>query len=386
MFGIYRHIYNSTVERFHDLEIDASQEYEVMQKLTKLDGEWSQPFYSQLLTASKQAAVTEFFTQLKTNLKKGGKFEMKFKSKLHVPQQCLPYGSCKVIAANSTIVLPYNPEGNTFSFKEIVLFMKHGVPEALKTRNDSTFLREQVKIIMSRNGNLHVVVPLTFSQHEQEEGHGVQQRVRVVSLDPGVRTFQTFYTPDGLCGKIGTFSGDDDEGVGGNGLEKITVLLRQIDKTISKLSKPMVLTAKKRRRLKRSKFRQIDRVKNVRIDFHRKTCVWLLRNFDVILLPVFKVHDMVSNLSSKTCRAMYTWSHYAFKQRLLDMSQKYTHKKVLIVNEAYTTRTCGKCFTVNNNVGVSKVFSCPQCGLQSDRDIHAARNILLRYVPDLFVL
>ena len=83
---------------------------------------------------------------------------------------------------------------------------------------------------------------------------------------------------------------------------------------------------------------------------------------------------------------MYTWAHYAFKQRLLEMSQKYTHKKVLIVNEAYTTRTCGNCFVVNNNVGASKVFCCVHCDLEADRDVHAARNILLRYVPDLFVL
>ena len=74
------------------------------------------------------------------------------------------------------------------------------------------------------------------------------------------------------------------------------------------------------------------------------------------------------------------------EQRLLEMSQKYTHKKVLIVNEAYTTRTCGNCFVVNNNVGASKVFCCVHCDLEADRDVHAARNILLRYVPDLFVL
>ena len=372
MFGIYRHIYNTTVEQYKEFGLDVSQEYEVRQMITALDGEWSLPFYAELPTASKQKAVTEFFTQLKTNLKKGGKFEMKFKSKLHSPQQCLPYGSCKVIADNSTIVLPYNPGGNKSSFKEIVLFMKQGVPEALKTRNDTKFIREEVKILRSRNGNLHVVIPITLSQHQEDED--CLRPVQVVSMDPGVRTFQTFYTPDGRCGKIGT------------SLDKVFVLLHKIDKTISKLSKPLSLNAKKRRRLKRSKYRQIDRVKNVRDDFHRKTCVWLLRNFDFILLPALSTKQVAPKLSSKTCRAMYTWSHYAFKQRLLDMSQKYTHKKVIIVDERFTTMTCGKCFTANYNVGASKVFSCAQCGLESDRDVHAARNILLRYVPDLFVL
>ena len=382
LFGTYRHIYNATVQLFNDKKIDVSQEYDVRAKLTNLDGELAQPWYSELPTPSKQKAVTECFTQVKTNLSKGGDFKMKFKSKLHSPQQCLPYGNCKVLADERTIILPYTLKGKTSPLSEIVLFMKNGVPNALKSRNDKNFAREEVKVLMSRNGNLHVVIPLTLSQIQQAESFS--NGIRIVALDPGVRTFQTFYTPSGQCGKIGTCSGDDVNG--SSGLEKIERLLKKIDKTISTLSKPDVLKSKKRRRLKRLKYRKLDQVKNVRNEFHRKTCVWLLRNFDIVLLPEFKAKTMVTSLTSKTCRAMYTWSHYAFKQRLLEMSQKYTHKKVLIVNEAYTTRTCGKCFTVNNDVGVSKVFECVNCGLEADRDIHAARNILLRYVPDLFVL
>ena len=382
LFGTYRHIYNATVQLFNDKKIDVSQEYDVRAKLTNLDGELAQPWYSELPTPSKQKAVTECFTQVKTNLSKGGDFKMKFKSKLHSPQQCLPYGNCKVLADERTIILPYTLKGKTSPLSEIVLFMKNGVPNALKSRNDKNFVREEVKVLMSRNGNLHVVIPLTLSQIQQAESFS--NGIRIVALDPGVRTFQTFYTPSGQCGKIGTCSGDDVNG--SSGLEKIERLLKKIDKTISTLSKPDVLKSKKRRRLKRLKYRKLDQVKNVRNDFHRKTCVWLLRNFDIVLLPEFKAKTMVTSLTSKTCRAMYTWSHYAFKQRLLEMSQKYTHKKVLIVNEAYTTRTCGNCFVVNDDVGVSKVFECVNCGLEADRDIHAARNILLRYVPDLFVL
>lgn len=382
LFGTYRHIYNATVQLFNDKKVDVSQEYDVRAKLTNVDGEMAQSWYSELPTPSKQKAVTECFTQVKTNLSKGGDFKMKFKSKLHSPQQCLPYGNCKVLADERRIILPYNLKGKTSPLNEIVLFMKNGVPDALKSRNDKNFVREEVKVLMSRNGNLHVVIPLTLSQIQQA---GIfSTGVKIVALDPGVRTFQTFYTPSGQCGKIGTCSGDDVNG--SSGLEKIERLLKKIDKTISTLSKPDVLKSKKRRRLKRLKYRKLDQVKNVRNDFHRKTCVWLLRNFDIVLLSEFKAKTMVPSLTSKTCRAMYTWSHYAFKQRLLEMSQKYTHKKVLIVNEAYTTRTCGNCFVVNDNVGVSKVFECVNCGLEADRDIHAARNILLRYVPDLFVL
>jgi len=281
-----------------------------------------------------------------------------------------------------TIVLPYELKGNASSLRCIELFMKKGVPNVLKGRNDTGFIREEVKVVLSRNGNLHIVIPITLSQIEEATGDDKQHEVKLVALDPGVRTFQTFYTPHGDWGKIGTSSGD------GDGLKKVEALLYKIDKTISTLARgasSSSLNMKRRRWLKRSKYRRIDRVKNLKNDFHRKTCVWLLRNFDVILLPEFRVTKMASKLSSKTCRAMYTWSHYAFKQRLLDMAQKYSHKKVLIVYEGFTTITCGRCFTVND-VGASRVFSCAECGLEADRDVHAARNILLRYIPDLFVL
>ena len=327
MFGTYRHIYNTTVKLFNDKKITANQEYEVRQKLTKLDGEWAQPWYNELPTASKQKAVSECFTQVKTNLKKGGNFTMKFKTKLRTPQQCLPYGSCKVMADARTIVLPYELKGNASSLRCIELFMKKGVPNVLKGRNDTGFIREEVKVVLSRNGNLHIVIPITLSQREEATGDDEQREVKLVALDPGVRTFQTFYTPHGDWGKIGTSSGD------GDGLKKVEALLYKIDKTISTLARGASslssLNMKRRRWLKRSKYRRIDRVKNLKNDFHRKTCVWLLQNFDVILLPVFEVQRMVTNsrLSSKTCRAMYTWSHYAFKQRLLDMAQKYSHKK-----------------------------------------------------------
>jgi putative transposase len=55
-------------------------------------------------------------------------------------------------------------------------------------------------------------------------------------------------------------------------------------------------------------------------------------------------------------------------------------KEVLAVDEAFTTKTCGLCGTINDHVAAAKIFGCaePTCGVQIDRDVNGARNILLR--------
>jgi transposase len=35
------------------------------------------------------------------------------------------------------------------------------------------------------------------------------------------------------------------------------------------------------------------------------------------------------------------------------------------------------------SLGGQKRFRCPACGIDCDRDVHAARNILLRYLSDV---
>jgi hypothetical protein len=66
------------------------------------------------------------------------------------------------------------------------------------------------------------------------------------------------------------------------------------------------------------------------------------------------------------------------RNRLLDAAKEYPHVKVLVVSEAFTTRTCGKCGVHNSTVGGAEVFKCRQrgCGYVCFRDLHAARIFL----------
>ena len=55
---------------------------------------------------------------------------------------------------------------------------------------------------------------------------------------------------------------------------------------------------------------------------------------------------------------------------------------VIEINESYTSKTCGKCGYILNDLGGKKVFECPVCGLEIDRDYNGVRNVYLRTLVD----
>jgi putative transposase len=118
-------------------------------------------------------------------------------------------------------------------------------------------------------------------------------------------------------------------------------------------------------------------------DLHNQTASYLVRNFENILLPRFETHKMqqLDNLASSTKRRMQGLSHYRFQQKLINQCQKHGNK-LYLVGEEYTTSACGSCGKLAK-VGGAKVYSCDECGYSMDRDIHGARNILIKNCSEL---
>ena len=123
---------------------------------------------------------------------------------------------------------------------------------------------------------------------------------------------------------------------------------------------------------------------------HWRIAINLCRSSDVILLPDFRPSDKVPRfdrkgkprkIGRKTVNRMLGQSHSMFRQRLLSKAEEYgVH--VEIVREDFTTKTCGNCGFVDDNVGNNKVFKCPRCGWTVGRDPNGARNVTIRYVSD----
>ena len=51
-----------------------------------------------------------------------------------------------------------------------------------------------------------------------------------------------------------------------------------------------------------------------------------------------------------------------------------------MANEYMTSKMCSSCSFINYNLGKSKQYNCPKCHLNLDRDLNAAKNILLQSI------
>lgn len=171
---------------------------------------------------------------------------------------------------------------------------------------------------------------------------------RIISLDPGIRKFLVGYDPTGFS----VFIGDKAS------LE-LTQLLYQIDKS-------------------EHSYLEWKKIKNMINELHWKTISFLIENYDTILLPDFRVSQMLrkGKLSRMTKRLMCMFSFHKFREKLTYKCEMYG-KKLIIVDESYTSCTCGVCGIINNTKG-KEVFDCSNCLLSIDRDATGSRNILIK--------
>jgi len=146
-----------------------------------------------------------------------------------------------------------------------------------------------------------------------------------------------------------------------------------------------------RRRRKKAWLRMLLRIRHKIDEVHKKMSTWLCRNHRVVLIPIFETARMSARrkpdgrsrrLNSKTARAMCTWAHYRFRERLKAKAELFPWCRVIECDEAYTSKTCGRCGQLHHKLGGNKTMRCPHpgCGYVADRDISAARNILLRFL------
>ena len=204
---------------------------------------------------------------------------------------------------------------------------------------------------------------------EQVQPRQSENQGRVVALDPGVRTFMTFFSETSY-GWLG-----EDANL------RIQKLCFKLDKLISKISKAK---CKQKRKFRKAADRIRAKIQYLVKELHHKTARFLVDNFDVILLPSFESSQMVSKsrrkIRSKSARQMLTLSHYQFKKHLEWKAWEAGKVALTNVDESYTSKTVSWTGEVKK-IGGSRIILDAD-GNRMNRDLNGARGIFLRALVD----
>ena len=196
---------------------------------------------------------------------------------------------------------------------------------------------------------------------------------KAVAIDQGVRSFITYYSEDSV-GKIG----NEDH-------VTLFILCKRIDDLISKtkLSKGFK-NRKKRKSYKKAMNRLKTKLRNLVDELHWKSINFLVKNYNVIICPNFKVNNMVLDdvkrkISSKTVRNMLNFRFYVFKERL---KLKCKEKGCVLIetSEEFTSQIASWTGERIKDIGGSKEIKSE--GIVVDRDYNGARNIFIKCIQE----
>ncbi len=150
---------------------------------------------------------------------------------------------------------------------------------------------------------------------------------------------------------------------------------RRGEKQLAKASK-RVSRRKKGSKRRRKAVGMLQRahqtVKRQRLDFHHKTALNLLRQYDTIYLEDLRVANMVRNRRLAKSISDVGWAQF---RTILEAKAACAGRRVVAVPPASTSQDCSGCGErIPKSLSV-RTHVCTSCGLVLDRDENAARNI-----------
>jgi predicted RNA-binding Zn-ribbon protein involved in translation (DUF1610 family) len=216
---------------------------------------------------------------------------------------------------------------------------------------------------------------------------------RIVATDPGCSPFQQWYSPTSGC--FGQLLADSRPTLRAKCIE-----LDALEARIARrYAQPQACLTSRRedhsdasqqrkqryhttRRLRHKLARDRRRLHGWIESAHYDAANFLLSEHDIIIQPVLQIKRLTAKKSrvfgSKMARAMYTWSHHLFRQRLKSAAAKYPGRHIYETSEPGTSKTCTNCGFWNAALRLGdKLYDCPRCGVQVDRQIAGARNNFL---------
>ena len=119
-----------------------------------------------------------------------------------------------------------------------------------------------------------------------------------------------------------------------------------------------------------------ERLTNKKEDYIHSVVNEILKSYDAVFMEDLNVQGLLRN--HNLAKAIQEVGFYRFKEVLQDKAL-VNGKQVILVDRFYpSSKTCSCCGYKYQGLKLSDRFwTCPECGEHHDRDINAARNILL---------
>ena len=292
-------------------------------------------------------------------------FSVEIKSlRLQGPDKCSLYRTFNA-NQNRTTQPNTGPGGKDYVFRSIQL--EHDAERIQPTQDFK---------VHYRYGKWFLILPNTQKPKTQMSSPEVES---VLALDPGVRTFLTGYSPEGTIEEIGTNTTKV--------LDKLSRRIQRTRKRVRSFVTPKPSTRKAKAKWRNSIWRRRvasraaeDTASRTVRDLHYKAAHYLLHRYRHVILPHTSSHGW--NVNKVVRRQAQMLRFGAFAERLVQTATQYPGRQIRRGSEAYTSMQCGWCGFLHRKLGDSKTFKCPKCGFSMERDVHGARNILLRLLED----
>lgn len=349
-FGVYRYIYNKCLSELKINEKvtlkELRKKYINAENYQSEDLKWMLKYNYDL----RDDAARDVMKNNSSNLAKGKRFSLKFKSK-------------KTDKKDSISILSKHWNNKNSFYTPIFSSSKIKTNETLPE-----VLRYTSRLIKTRTGKYFICIPQALGDNQTSEEEAKES---IIFIDPGSKCFITGYDPSGKL----IVWGENDVG-------RIGRLLHYRRKIRSKMSK--CPTSKKRKRLSIADLRIGEKISNIVTDLHKKLAKWLCQNYSQIYLPRLNFHTM-KRLNKKDKAKLASWSHCAFSDRVSYKTRQYNNCRVFEVQEDYTSKTCSHCGFLKSKDDKIKdrIYNCQSCHNVFDRDINAAKNIMLKFLTKI---